>query len=123
MCIRDRNGTYSLSLDQWENTAVLCAGDGRSVPYEYRLTVYVDEVCRLSVSVEPEEGVFAIYDEDKIQLEPVDGVYELILSLIHISKRQSGRRKPERKGGKGFRFFLFPCGGNKIGGTKRYETK
>ena len=78
MCIRDRNGTYSLSLDQWENTAVLCAGDGRSVPYEYRLTVYVDEVCRLSVSVEPEEGVFAIYDEDKIQLEPVDGVYELI---------------------------------------------
>ena len=58
------NGTYSLSLDQWENTAVLCAGDGRSVPYEYRLTVYVDEVCRLSVSVEPEEGVFAIYDED-----------------------------------------------------------
>lgn len=72
------NGTYSLSLDQWENTAVLCAGDGQSVPYEYRLTVYVDEVCRLSVSVEPEEGVFAIYDEDKIRLEPVDGVYELI---------------------------------------------
>ena len=73
------NGSYRLSLSQGVVKAVLRSGDGGdSVPYEYVLTVYVDEACYLTVNLEPETAVFALYDENGEQIDPVDGRYEVI---------------------------------------------
>ena len=72
-------GNYTLPLAGAKVIAVLRAGDGvQSVPYEYVLTVYVDEICYLTVDTEPADAVFAVYDENKVQIDPVDGRYELI---------------------------------------------
>ena len=49
-----------------------------AIPYEYVLTVYVDEACYLTVNLEPETAVFALYDENGEQIDPVDGRYEVI---------------------------------------------
>ncbi|RHV87721.1 hypothetical protein DXA96_12670 [Lachnospiraceae bacterium OF09-33XD] len=55
------------------------AGDGvYSVPYAYTLTVYVDEVCYLTVNLDPADAVFAVYDRENVQIDPKDGRYELI---------------------------------------------
>lgn len=73
------NGAYTLPLTEHKMTAILEAGDGeKSSPYQYILTVYVDEVCYLTVKTEPETAVVAIYDANKEKIDPKDGRYELI---------------------------------------------
>lgn len=73
------NGQYTLPLEVGTVTAVLEAGDGNlSSPYEYTLTISVDEICYVTVNTDPEDAVCAIYDADKIQIDAKEGVYELI---------------------------------------------
>lgn len=73
------NGSYTLPLDAHKVTAVIEAGDGKlSSPYDYTLTVYVDEVCYVTVKTEPETAVVAIYDSQKEKIDPKDGQFELI---------------------------------------------
>lgn len=73
------DGEYLLPLEPGTVTAVLEAGDGvYSVPYAYTLTVYVDEVCYLTVNLDPADAVFAVYDRENVQIDPKDGRYELI---------------------------------------------
>ena len=58
---------------------VLQAGDGTlSSPYEYVVTVYVDEICYVSVHTEPADAVVSIYDADKVKIDPKNGTFELI---------------------------------------------
>ena len=77
---QDQSQSQGQDQDQGQRqfSLVLTAGDGISSPYEYKLTVYVDEVCSLRVKLTPEDAVFAIYDEDNQQLDPQNGSYELI---------------------------------------------
>ena len=73
------DGSYTLPLSVGKVTAVMRAGDGVwSVPYDYTLTIYVDEVCHLKVNVKPADAVFAVYNENQEQIDPKDGLYELI---------------------------------------------
>lgn len=73
------NGEYILPLEPGKVMAVMGAGDGSfSVPYEYRLTVYVDEVCHLKVNVNPADAVFAVYNDENVQIDQRDGLFELV---------------------------------------------
>ena len=73
------NGSYTLELNDNKTKAVLSAGDGKEAkPFEYVLTVYVDEICYLTAVLEPAEAVLSIYDENKVQIDPVEGKYELL---------------------------------------------
>ena len=74
------DGKYILSdLEAGRNTVVLRAGDGlQSAPYDYTLTIYVDQVCYLTVSLDPADAVFTVYDESNVQIDPKDGRYELL---------------------------------------------
>lgn len=72
-------GNYTLPLTTGKIYVVMQAGDGKiSSPYSYGLTVYVDEICYLSVRTDPEDAVFSVYDADKVQVDPKNGRYELI---------------------------------------------
>lgn len=63
---------------------VLQAGDGTlSSPYEYVVTVYVDEICYVSVHTEPADAVVSIYDADKVKIDPKNGTYELIKGAMY----------------------------------------
>lgn len=58
---------------------VMQAGDGEvASPYSYILTVYVDTICYVSIATDPEDAVVAVYDADKVQVDPKNGRYELI---------------------------------------------
>lgn len=73
------NGVYTLQLTSGEVVARIKAGDGvKSVPYEYKLTVYVDEVSYLTVKKTPETSIFSIYNAENEQIYEENGCYELI---------------------------------------------
>lgn len=76
------DGTRALNLSEAADgqlKLVLRAGDGQlSEPYEYTVTVYVDEICSVSVKTEPSDAVVSIYDSSKIKIDPKNGSFELI---------------------------------------------
>lgn len=76
------NGSYTVDVaDRTDGQIrlVLRAGDGTlSSPYDYVVTVYVDEICYVSVHTEPADAVVSIYDADKVKIDPKNGTYELI---------------------------------------------
>ena len=76
------NGSYTVDVaDRIDGQIrlVLRAGDGTlSSPYDYVVTVYVDEICYVSVHTEPADAVVSIYDADKVKIDPKNGTYELI---------------------------------------------
>lgn len=72
-------GSYTLPLTEGTMKVVMQAGDGEvASPYSYILTVYVDTICYVSIATDPEDAVVAVYDADKVQVDPKNGRYELI---------------------------------------------